>query len=137
MSCFRDQRSLRLCLCGVISFLVLCSRIAPAQSAPVSAHRAWHTSAEVKVEAEARNLPDVRFAIDAAKTYTLTELIDLAEAHNPATRAAWERARSQAADLGIARSELYPALAATLSRTFRWNWILITRSSISGRALAE
>src|SRR6266850_8136589 len=107
MSCFREQRSLRWCLCGVISFLVLLSpRIAPAQRAPVSAHRPWHTSAELKVEAEARNLPDVRFAIDAAKTYTLTELIDLAEAHNPATRAAWERARSQAADLGIARSEL-------------------------------
>jgi outer membrane protein TolC len=34
----------------------------------------------------------------------LSELIDLAEAHNPATRAAWERARSQAA-LGITRSE--------------------------------
>ena len=121
MSCFREQRSLRWCLCGVISFLVLLSpRIAPAQRAPVSAHRPWHTSAELKVEAEARNLPDVRFAIDAAKTYTLTELIDLAEAHNPATRAAWERARSQAADLGIARSELYPALAAAaISQTSR------------------
>src|SRR6267142_4674901 len=121
MSCFREQRSLRWCLCGVISFLVLLSpRIAPAQRAPVSAHRPWNTSAELKVEAEARNLPDVRFAIDAAKTYTLTELIDLAEAHNPATRAAWERARSQAADLGIARSELYPALAAAaISQTSR------------------
>ena len=121
MSCFREQRSLRLCLCGVISFLVLLStRIAPAQSAPVSAHRPWHTSAEVKVEAEARNLPDSRFALDAAKTYTLAELIDLAEAHNPATRAAWERARAQAADLGVTRSEVYPTLAAAaLSQTSR------------------
>jgi outer membrane protein len=121
MSCFRDQRSLRLCLCGVISFLVLLfTRIAPAQSAPVSAHRQWHTSAEVKVEAEARNLPDFRFALDAAKTYTLAELIDLAEAHNPATRAAWERARAQAADLGVTRSEVYPTLAAAaLSQTSR------------------
>src|SRR4029077_8904452 len=46
------------------------------------------------------------------KTYSLSELIDLAQAHNPATRAAWERARSQAAALGITRSELYPTLAA-------------------------
>jgi outer membrane protein len=36
----------------------------------------------------------------------------LAEAHNPETRFAWERARAQAAAVGIARSELYPALAA-------------------------
>jgi outer membrane protein TolC len=52
------------------------------------------------------------FRVDSAKTYTLSELIDLAEAHNPETRVAWERARSHAAALGIARSELYPALAA-------------------------
>jgi outer membrane protein len=117
----RKQRSLRSCFCGVISFLVLLfPRIAPAQSAPVSAHRLWHTSTEVKVEAEARNLPEMRFALDAAKTYTLAELIDLAEAHNPATRAAWERARAQAADLGVTRSEVYPTLAAAaLSQTSR------------------
>jgi outer membrane protein len=42
----------------------------------------------------------------------LPELIDLAESHNPQTRVAWERARAQAAALGVARSELYPTLAA-------------------------
>jgi outer membrane protein len=42
----------------------------------------------------------------------LAGLIDLAESHNPETRVAWERARAQAAALGIARSELYPTLAA-------------------------
>jgi outer membrane protein len=48
----------------------------------------------------------------------LGELIDLAEAHNPETSLAWERARAQAAALGIARSELYPTLAAVaLSQT--------------------
>jgi len=48
----------------------------------------------------------------------LSELIDLAEANNPATRVAWEHARSRAAALGITRSELYPTLAATaLSQT--------------------
>jgi len=39
-------------------------------------------------------------------------LIDLAESHNPETRVAWERARAQAGSLGIARSELLPALAS-------------------------
>ncbi|HVP00284.1 MAG TPA: TolC family protein [Bryobacteraceae bacterium] len=38
-------------------------------------------------------------------------MIDLAEAHNPETRVAWENARAQAAALGIARSELFPTLA--------------------------
>ena len=44
----------------------------------------------------------------------------MAETHNPETRVAWERARFQAAALGVARSELYPTLAAAaLSATRR------------------
>ncbi len=42
----------------------------------------------------------------------MPELVDLAEQHNPATRFAWERAKSQAAALGIARSEWYPIISA-------------------------
>lgn len=60
----------------------------------------------------ARKLTEFRFEIESTKTYSLPELIDLAETHNPQTRVAWERARAQAAALGIARSELYPTLAA-------------------------
>ena len=72
------------------------------------------------MEADATNLPDSRFTIDTAKTYSLAELIDLAEAHNPATRFSWDRARAQAAVLGVTRSELYPTLAAAaLSQTSR------------------
>jgi outer membrane protein TolC len=52
--------------------------------------------------------------------YSLAELIDGAESNNPETRVAWERARAQAASLGVARSELYPTLAAAaLSQTNR------------------
>ena len=58
--------------------------------------------------------------MDPARTYSLAELVDLAESHNPDTRVAWERARAQAAALGIARSELYPTLVAVaLSQTTR------------------
>lgn len=46
------------------------------------------------------------------RTYSLAELIDLAEAHNPETKVAWESARAQVAALGIARSELFPTLVA-------------------------
>jgi outer membrane protein len=58
----------------------------------------------------------------------LAELVDAAESHNPETRMAWERARAQAAVLGIARSEFYPILAAAaLSNTRRQDVYLQTR----------
>jgi len=82
------------------------------QTVPASPEHPWHGSGELKMQAYAKNVTDSRFAVDQSKTYSLAELIDLAEAHNPATRVAWERARSQAAALGITRSELYPTLAA-------------------------
>ena len=49
--------------------------------------------------------------LDANHTYSLAELIDLAERNNPRTRIAWERARQRAEDLGIAKSSYYPVLA--------------------------
>jgi outer membrane protein len=68
------------------------------------------------------------FTVDAASTYSLAELIDLAESHNPETRVAWERARSLADAFGVARSELYPTLAAVaLSQTSRQQAYLTTR----------
>src|SRR6202046_543170 len=98
---------------SVIAFvdLVLTSRIL-GQTLPSSPEHPWHGSAELKIQTYAKNVIDSRFTVDQSKTYSLSELIDLAEAHNPATRAAWARARSQAAALGITRSELYPTLAA-------------------------
>src|SRR5579864_516466 len=50
-------------------------------------------------------------SLDAAHTYSLAELIDLAEGNNPLTRIAWERARQRADELGIARSAYFPVLA--------------------------
>src|SRR5580704_18154584 len=91
---------------------LLLSSSARAQTAPASPEHPWHGSAERNMQAYARNVTDSKFTVDQSQTYSLAELIDLAQAHNPATRAAWERARSQAAALGITRSELYPTLAA-------------------------
>lgn len=91
---------------------LLAASSALAQTPPVSADRPWHGHGEQKIEADAKGALESRFSIDPAKAYTLTELVDLAESHNPETRVAWERARAQAAALGIARSELYPTLAA-------------------------
>src|SRR5882724_9679679 len=104
---------------SIIAFadLLLASSVL-GQTVPASPEHPWHGSAELKMQAYAQNVTDSRFTVDQSKTYSLAELIDLAQAHNPATRAAWERARSQAAALGVTRSELYPTLAAAaLSQT--------------------
>jgi len=104
----------------VISFFMFSTRNASAQTAPVSPDHPWHTSAERSVEADAPQIPDSKFAINPVKTYSLSELIDLAETHNPATREAWERACAQAASLGVTRAALFPTLAAiAVSETSR------------------
>jgi outer membrane protein TolC len=59
----------------------------------------------------ARNIPREGTAIlDPAHPYTLAELIDVAEHHNPSTRIIWERAKQKASVLGIAKSSYYPEL---------------------------
>ena len=63
-------------------------------------------------ECAAHNLPQGAVTpLDAAHSYSLAELIDLAERNNPRTRIAWERARQRADELGIAKSSYYPVLA--------------------------
>src|SRR5260370_12115499 len=83
-----------------------------AQSPPLVPDRPWHSPDERQIVNDGKRLRQSPFPIESGKTYPLAELIDLAEAHNPRTRAAWENARAQAAALGIARSELYPTLSA-------------------------
>src|SRR6202050_2442431 len=104
----------------ILLFLLMVSDRAFAQRAPASPDHPGHAPDERKIGEEAKRVRSTGFAIDPGKTYSLPELIDLAESHNPETRLAWERARAQAADLGVARSELYPTLtAAALSETQR------------------
>ena len=98
------------------------------QSAPVSPDHPWHSVGEQRIEADAKNSRESSFSIDPIKSYSLAELIDLAEMHNPETQLAWERAREQAAAFGVARSELFPTLAAAaLSQTSRQETYLGTR----------
>jgi len=54
----------------------------------------------------------VAVSIDSAKTYELSELIDIAERTNPETRVAWERARQAAIAAGLAEGTYYPVIAA-------------------------
>ena len=57
---------------------------------------------------------DLHLALTPAtgNAYSLEDLIDFAESHNPETRAAWENAIAQGERLGIARSQLFPLLSA-------------------------
>jgi outer membrane protein len=115
------QSTVRFLSCtGALVVFLSCSRPTFGQAAPSSPDHPWHPSAEEQLQTEVKGARNPGFAVDPAKTYSLAELVDLAESHNPQTRVAWERARAQAAALGIARSELYPTLVAVaLSQTSR------------------
>ena len=88
-----------------------------AQSPPVSPDLPWHSREERQIANEAPRSVSPPLRIDPAKSYSLAELIDLAEEHKSETHAAWEAARAQAAAVGIARSELYPTIAAVALAT--------------------
>ena len=69
------------------------------------------SSAAAAADCAARETPRVGTAIlDAAHPYTLGELIDIAEQHNPSTRVVWEHAKQKARELGLAKSAYYPKL---------------------------
>jgi outer membrane protein len=115
------QSTLRFLSCtGALVVFLFSASHTFGQIAPSSPDHAWRTSEEQQLQTELKGVRNPGFAVDPAETYSLAELVDLAESHNPQTRLAWERARSQAAALGIARSELYPTLVAVaLSQTNR------------------
>lgn len=99
-----------------VAFLVLLihSACCRAQGTPPSPSKVWHSKAEQGLQQQLTVQPIAPYQIDPNKKYTLAELIDLAEQHNPDTRVAWEAAKSKADALGIARSALYPTMAAVV-----------------------
>src|SRR5258708_26803687 len=84
-----------------------------AQSAPVSPDHPWHSPSEQQIEEFAQRLPEsAAFNVDPSRSYSVAELVDLAERHNPETRLAWDSARARAAALGIAQSACHPTPTA-------------------------
>src|ERR1700722_8565452 len=75
-------------------WLVVVSLIAAAtmfgQKPPAAPDRPWHSPEEGAIATEARRFGEHGFSVDGDKIYSLAELIDLAEAHNPETRVAGE-----------------------------------------------
>src|SRR3954451_867581 len=107
------------CGCGMIRFhartvvtlvLLLPPKISFAQKAPPAPERPWVVDEKTRMELPPRPVPIP--AMDASKIYSLPELVNLAEQNNPETRVAWEAAKPRSAYLGIAKSSLYPTLAA-------------------------
>ena len=63
---------------------------------------------------EAAVIPKPQTELTTGHEYTLTELIDIAERENPATRVAWQRARNAAIGAGVAESTYLPVITANV-----------------------
>jgi outer membrane protein len=108
------------CEPSLVAFCILVAGgVALAQKAPAAPDRPWDAaSVEQRLTVPARR-PSA-LVPNPLTIYTLAELIDIAEQNNPDTRLAWENAKAHAADLGIAKATLYPAMAAeALARSTR------------------
>lgn len=127
-STLRFMGNLRAAKLFAVIFALLPVKMSRAQTAPVAPDRPWHAAPQAQFTQDLRKYTEASFALDPAKTYDLGELVDLAEQHNPETRVAWQNAKAQAAALGVAKSELYPTIAAAaLSETDRSQEYLATR----------
>jgi outer membrane protein len=99
-----------------------------AQQAPPSPAQAWPVPQDARFRAEAARVPAIaRPALDPNHIYTLPELVDIAERNNPETRAVWEQAKQTAATAGIARSALFPTVAALASASYSQYSLFVTR----------
>ena len=65
------------------------------QQAPAVAERPWDGTPDKQLVVPPPPLPT--FVPDPLKSYTLAELVDIAERNNPETRVAWENAKARAA----------------------------------------
>ncbi len=123
-----DWIILSVCRIGTISILLLlcgcqhpikkpsiAEALDPQLAAPFKQSKAWgpRPIQGQSIELSRVNaLPEGNALVEANKTYHLADLVDLGLRSNPATRTAWEQARSAAAGLGIAESSWLPALTA-------------------------
>lgn len=99
------QRWLRASVLPVLILHAAAQRVTSNPAEPWTPSPALRKAQEAAIHAP-------RTKIEPAHLYTLPELVDLAEQHNPATRAAWEEAKVRAAQLRIARGDLLPTMAA-------------------------
>jgi outer membrane protein len=82
--------------------------------APASATAPRSDSYVLPSNARAAGQAPAPVDLDQSHSYTLAELIDLAQSHNPSTRVAWENARDAALATGIARAAYLPSISASV-----------------------
>jgi len=106
------RKKYRLIECNASSRVLFLSLLIAFSAARALGQCAGKVSSPAAVaDCAARETPREGAAIlDPVHPYTLAELIDVAEHHNPATRTIWERAKQKAGELGLAKSTYYPEL---------------------------
>ncbi len=112
-----------------------CAAVDPMKSAPPSADKPWDaTSASRRLAADAGLMSnETSPPIDSTRTYTLVELVDLAQRTNRSTRSAWETARAAAVGVGLSQAEFYPTLALLSSYGGGfWNMNMNFNNNLSG-----
>jgi outer membrane protein len=97
------------------------------QKAPTTPNEPWLPDHQT-LERHTIAVPPHEAQIDGEHVYSLGELIDIAESNGPTTHAAWNQAKFTAASVGIAKSELYPIIIATVSGRTYLNVLLFYQS---------
>lgn len=95
-----------------------CTAVDPLKTAPRSADEPWDAAeASRRLAESADRMADENASppIDASRTYTLVDLVDIAQRSHRSTRVAWEIARSAAVGVGLSQAEFYPILVLLAS----------------------
>jgi outer membrane protein TolC len=97
------------------------------QQPPPSPEKPFPVSLGQHTEVDVGRISEARPVLEDSHAYTLPELVDIAERNNPETRVSWEQAKQKAADAGIARSALFPTVAALASASYNQYSLFVAR----------
>jgi outer membrane protein len=100
--------------------------------APTSISASRNESYVLPSNAKAAGETPALAGLDKSHSYTLAELIDLAQSHNPLTRVAWENARDAALATGIAKAAYLPSVTASVVGAYQTGNNSVTVSGTQG-----
>lgn len=106
-------------------------KIQPGETEAASSQPAARHSYTLPRDLSALEMPTQPPDVNSEHTYSLIELIDLAESHNPLTAMAWNAAREVALAAGIAKSAYLPRLTAAAVGGHQTNTSQLSASSLS------
>lgn len=112
---------------GSLVLTFLATMAARGQQPPPSPERPFAVSLGQETRIDVGQISEARPVLEDSHPYTLPELVDIAERSNPETRVAWEQAKQKAAAAGIARSALFPTVAALASASYNQYSLFVTR----------